>query len=180
MEEVKNTTQRLESEIKELKDEAKNIATKDDIKQLLTKDKAKNIATKDDIKRLETIITGLGASLGVLSEDAFRQGVYEILKSEGVQVTKEILYNRTGEVYGDPSDVEYDLMVSDGQVLMVEITSAVKRGDLGILKKKREFYEKAKNRKINKIVLITPFIHDRYPEKLKAMALDMRIEIVNP
>ncbi|WP_252897142.1 hypothetical protein [Metallosphaera hakonensis] len=102
------------------------------------------------------------------------------MKSEGVQVTKEILYNRTGEVYGDPSDVEYDLMVSDGQVLMVEITSAVKRGDLGILKKKREFYEKAKNRKINKIVLITPFIHDRYPEKLKAMALDMRIEIVNP
>lgn len=56
----------------------------------------------------------------------------------------------------------------------------MKRGDLGILKKKREFYEKAKNRKINKIVLITPFIHDRYPEKLKAMALDMRIEIVNP
>ncbi len=162
IEEVKNTTQKLENEIKELKEEAKNFAT------------------KDDIKRLETIITGLGARWGLLSEDVFGQGVYEILKSEGIQVTKEILYDKTGEVYGDPSDVEYDLTVSDGQVLMVEITSAVKRGDLVILKRKSEFYEKVKNRKISKILLITPFIHDKYPEKLKAMAMDMGIEIVNP
>ncbi|QPG51227.1 PD-(D/E)XK nuclease family protein [Saccharolobus solfataricus] len=171
IDDLKNHTQKIEKELGEVKESLKNFVTKED---------AKNFATKDDIKRLETIITGLGARWGLLSEDAFRQGVYEIMKSEGIVAKKELVYDKTGEVYGEPSDVEYDLMIEDGNLVMIEITSAIKRGDLPVIRKKKEFYERNKNVKISKVIVITPFLHDKYPDRLKAMAKDMGIEIINP
>jgi len=88
-------------------------------------------------------------------------------------VSKELLYDKNGEVYGEPSDVEYDLIVKDGNIIMIEITSAIKRGDLPVIKKKKNFYEKNRNVKISRVIVVTPFIHDKYPGKLKAMGKDM-------
>jgi len=166
------------------KDEAKNFATKDDIKNLVTKDEAKNFATKDDIraleKRLVNLITGLGARWGLMAEESFREGVKEILKDTGFSATKDLLYDKDGKIYGEPSDVEYDLIVKDGKAIMIEITSALKRGDLSIIKKKKEFYELQRSVKIEKIIIITPFIHDKYPDRVRAMANSMNIDIVYP
>ncbi|WP_238027449.1 PD-(D/E)XK nuclease family protein, partial [Metallosphaera javensis (ex Hofmann et al. 2022)] len=162
------------------KDDLKNLVTKEDAKNFLTKDDAKNFATKDDIKRLEVVITGLGARWGLLSEESFREGVREIMESEGIKATREVLYDKTGEVYGEPSDVEYDLIVRDGSILMVEITSSLKRGDLPVIKRKRELYERVRNVKISRVLVITPFIHDKYPDRVKAMAGDMGIDIIQP
>jgi Uncharacterized conserved protein containing a coiled-coil domain len=166
------------------KDEAKNFATKDDIKNLVTKDEAKNFATKDDLraleKRLVNLITGLGARWGLMAEESFREGVKEILKDTGFSATKDLLYDKDGKIYGEPSDVEYDLIVKDGKAIMIEITSALKRGDLSIIKKKKEFYELQRSVKIEKIIIITPFIHDKYPDRVRAMANSMNIDIVYP
>jgi Uncharacterized conserved protein containing a coiled-coil domain len=140
----------------------------------------KVMATKDDIRKLDITITGLGARWGIMNEDAFREGVRELLKDAGWKVSREVLYDKEGYVYGEPSDVEYDVVIRDGVVTLIEITSSLKRGDLPVIRKKRELYEKVKNVKVNLVYLITPFIHDRYPERVKAMARDMQIEVVYP
>jgi len=169
-------------DIKQLvtKEEAKNFATKDDIKQLVTKEEAKNFATKDDIKRLEVTLNALGARWGILSEDSFRQGVMEILKETGWKVDVVVLYDKTGYVYDEPSEVEVDVVVRDGRVFLIEITSSLKRGDLPIIKRKREFYERQTQRKVDQVLVVTPFIHDKYQDRVKAMAKDMGIIIVYP
>ena len=171
------------------------LATRDDIKKIeerleniersmVTKDEAKNFATKDDLraleKRLVNLITGLGAMWGLMAEESFREGVKEILKDTGFSATKDLLYDKDGKIYGEPSDVEYDLIVKDGKAIMIEITSALKRGDLSIIKKKKEFYELQRSVKIEKIIIITPFIHDKYPDRVRAMANSMNIDIVYP
>ncbi|QXJ34035.1 PD-(D/E)XK nuclease family protein [Saccharolobus shibatae] len=162
------------------KEDLKTMATKEDLKGMATKEDLKTMATKEDLKRLETIITGLGARWGIMNEDSFRQGVGELLSNSGWKVSREVLYDRDGYVYDEPSDVEYDIVIKDGSVILVEITSSLKRGDLPTIKRKKEFYEKVKNIKVNLVYVITPFIHDRYPERVKAMAKDMGIEIIYP
>nr|WP_261310639.1 PD-(D/E)XK nuclease family protein [Saccharolobus shibatae] len=162
------------------KEDLKTMATKEDLKGMATKEDLKTMATKEDLKRLETIITGLGARWGIMNEDSFRQGVGELLSNSGWKVSREVLYDRDGYVYDEPSDVEYDIVIKDGSVILVEITSSLKRGDLPTIKRKKEFYEKVKNIKVNLVYIITPFIHDRYPERVKAMAKDMGIEIIYP
>jgi len=168
----------------ELDDIRKVMATKDDLKSLATKqeldDIRKVMATKDDIRKLDITITGLGARWGIMNEDAFREGVRELLKDAGWKVSREVLYDKEGYVYGEPSDVEYDVVIRDVAVTLIEITSSLKRGGLPVIRKKRELYEKVKNVKVNLVYLITPFIHDRYPERVKAMARDMQIEVVYP
>ncbi|BAB66680.1 PD-(D/E)XK nuclease family protein [Sulfurisphaera tokodaii] len=193
LEEIKKTIV-TKQELEEIK---KTIVTKEDLKNMATKQELeeikqnmatkqeleeikKTMATKDDIKRLETIITGLGARWGIMNEDSFRQGIREILSSTGWKVSREILYDKEGYVYEEPSDIEYDIIVKDGNVILIEITSSLKRGDLPIIKRKKELYEKVKNVKITLVYVITPFVHDRYPERVKAMAKDMGIEVIYP
>lgn len=65
--------------------------------------------------------------MGVLSEDAFRDGVRELLKDAGYAVERWVYYDDKGYVYGYPSEVELDIIIRDGRTLAVEITSALKR-----------------------------------------------------
>lgn len=60
---VENLRIKVQNLRKEVESVKVSMATKDDIKDM---------ATKQDIKRLETIITGLGASYGIMYEDTFR------------------------------------------------------------------------------------------------------------
>ncbi|MBB5255197.1 PD-(D/E)XK nuclease family protein [Sulfurisphaera ohwakuensis] len=193
LEEIKKTivTKQELEEIKKIvatKEDLKNMATKQELEEIkqnmATKQELeeikKTMATKDDIKRLETIITGLGARWGIMNEDSFRQGIREILSNTGWKVSREILYDKDGYVYEEPSDIEYDIIVKDGNVILIEITSSLKRGDLPIIKRKKELYERLKNVKITLVYVITPFVHDRYPERVKAMAKDMGIEVIYP
>jgi len=118
--------------------------------------------------------------VGVLSEDAFREGVRRLLAEAGWAVEKVLLFDREGYVYSEPSEVEYDVVVRDGKTFLVEITSALKRGDLPTLRRKREYFEKARGVKVDAVFVVTPFIHDKVPERVKAMAKDMGIEVVYP
>nr|WP_263991836.1 DUF3782 domain-containing protein [Sulfolobus islandicus] len=119
---TKQDIERLDKEIEETK---KIMATKQELEEI------KNvIATKEDLKRLETIITGLGARWGIMNEDSFRQGIGELLSNSGWKVSREVLYDRGGYVYDEPSDVEYDIVIKDGSVILVEITSSLKKRGL--------------------------------------------------
>ncbi|WP_054846750.1 PD-(D/E)XK nuclease family protein [Sulfuracidifex tepidarius] len=162
------------------KDDIKNIATKDDIKNIATKDDIKNIATKKDIKRLEVTISALGARWGITAEDVFRQGIVELLADVGWKVDREITFDKEGFVYGYPSEVEIDVVVNDGKVILVELNASLKRGELVQISKKREFYEKVKGRKVSEVMVVTPFIDDRNEERVVAIANSLGIKIVKP
>ncbi|MGC9178152.1 MAG: DUF3782 domain-containing protein [Conexivisphaera sp.] len=157
----------------------KDLATKDDIRRLEEK-----MATKEDLARLErrlvTLINGLGASWGLVNEEVFREGIREILWEAGWEVESVVLKDDEGYVYGSPSDVEYDVTIKDGAVMIVEITASLRRSDIQVLVRKRELFERLRNTKVGLHYVVTPFVSDRYPEKVKEMARARGLTVVYP
>jgi len=176
-----------------------NLATKDDLRKLeermATKEDLKRLeermATKEELRAVETslreemrklwlALNALGARWGVFSEDAFRNGVRELLKDAGYTVDRWVYYDDKGYVYGYPSEVELDIIIKDGRTLAVEITSALKRGDLQQIRRKVELFSTVTGRRVDAVYVITPFIHDRNPDAVEAVASSMGIIVVWP
>lgn len=119
------------------KEEAKNLAAKEDLKSFATKkEDTKNLATKDGIQalgryfrrnleELKAGIVALGAKQGIKNEEGFRQAIIKLLKETSFEAKREILYNGRGYVFNEPSDVEIDVIIKDGKVIIVEITATL-------------------------------------------------------
>jgi len=147
---------------------------------MATKDDIKDMATKKDIKKLEVWISALGARWGIVAEDVFRQGIIELLSNAGWKVDREIIFDKDGFVYGYPSEVEIDVVLSDGKVILVELTASLKRGELIQISRKRELYEKLKGKKVSEVIVVTPFIDDKNEERVIAIANSLGIKIIKP
>jgi len=135
---------------------------------------------REDLRRLWLALNALGARWGVFSEDAFRSGVRELLRNAGYTVDRWVYYDDRGYVYGYPSEVELDVVVRDGGTFAVEITSALRRGDLQQIKRKVELFSAVTGRRVDAVYVITPFIHDRNPDAVIAVANAMGITVVWP
>jgi len=166
------------------KEDLKAFATKEDLKRFATKEDLKAFATKEElraeIRKLSIQITALGARWGVWSEEAFREGVRELLREAGYVVERWTYFDDKGQVYGYPSEVELDVVVKNGVTILVEIASAVRRGDLPYVKRKAELYERVSGRRVERVLLVSPFIHDKNPDFVRALARSLGIDIVSP
>lgn len=196
-EDLENLRREMESKMatkEDLENLRKEMATKEDLEKV-RKDVESRMATKEDLvkvredfeaelkkieKKFETFVNGIGARWGVKTEEVFRKGVLELLGDAGFIVKKELLYDSSGFVYDEPSDVEIDVVIKDGKAIMVEITSGLKRSDINIILKKKEFYEKVKNTKIDEILVITSIIDDKYPDRIIARAQSLGIRVITP
>jgi len=132
------------------------------------------------MRRLWLALNALGARWGVFSEDAFRSGVRELLRDAGYAVDRWVYYDDSGYVYGYPSEVELDVIARDGRTFAVEIMSALRRGDLQQIRRKVELFGAITGRKVDAVYVITPFIHDRNPDAVAAVASSMGIVVVWP
>jgi hypothetical protein len=138
------------------------------------------MSLREDLRRIELALNALGARWGVLSEDAFRSGVRELLRDAGYAVERWIYYDDRGYVYGYPSEVELGVVARDGRTFAVEITSALRRGDLQQIRRRVELFSAVAGRKVDAVYVITPFIHDRNPDAVIAVANAMGITVVWP
>jgi len=119
-------------------------------------------------------ISALGARWGLESEEAFREGLRGILEKElGLKVERWTAFDETGSVFGHPSQVEVDVAVSDGKVMLIEVSSHVKQADVAALVKKAELYERITGRRPDRLIVVTPFAEERAMEA----ALKLGVEI---
>jgi hypothetical protein len=119
-------------------------------------------------------ISALGARWGLESEEAFREGLRGILEKElGLKVERWTAFDETGSVFGHPSQVEVDVAVSNGKVMLIEVSSHVKQADVAALVKKAELYERITGRRPDRLIVVTPFVEERAMEA----ALKLGVEI---
>jgi hypothetical protein len=119
-------------------------------------------------------ISALGARWGLESEEAFREGLRGILERElGLKVERWTAFDETGSVFGHPSQVEVDVAVSNGKVMLIEVSSHVKQADVAALVKKAELYERITGRRPDRLIVVTPFAEERAMEA----ALKLGVEI---
>ncbi|MFZ8856885.1 MAG: DUF3782 domain-containing protein, partial [Candidatus Caldarchaeales archaeon] len=115
-----------------------------------------------------------GARWGLGSEEAFREGLRGTLEKElGLKVERWTAFDETGSVFGHPSQVEVDVAVSNGKVMLIEVSSHVKQADVAALVKKAELYEKITGRRPDRLIVVKPFAEERAMEA--ALKLDVEI-----
>jgi hypothetical protein len=129
----------------------------------------KDFATTFDMK-----IGALGSRWGHSSEEAFRRGMDHILKEVGFKAERFLSYDKKGNVFGHPDQVEMDVIVRDSRIIAVEIKSSVDRNDVATFNRKVAFYEQEMGQKVSEKIFISPFVDPRGTENL-AQAFDIKI-----
>ena len=112
-------------------------------------------------KKHDSSIGALGARWGLYSEQAFRRGLEGILTASfGVQVINVTEYDDAGEVFGRPDQVELDVIIQDGTLILVEIKSSMSKADVYIFDRKVAFYEKHHGRQASRKLVISPMVEE--------------------
>jgi hypothetical protein len=112
--------------------------------------------------KVDRSIGALGSRWGIQSEKAFRDALAAILeKSFGVQVINVNDYDDSGEVFGRPDQVELDVIVKNGLLIICELKSSIDKAGMYIFERKARFYEKRHQRQANRLMVISPMIDAR-------------------
>lgn len=125
-------------------------------------------------KKYDSTIGALGSRWGLYSEASFRNALKGILEvSFGVEVLNINEYDDTGEVFGRPDQVELDIIIKNGLLILCEIKSSISKSDMYSFDRKVAFYEKRHQRKANRKLVISPMVDDR----AKPVAQNLGIEV---
>ena len=123
--------------------------------------------------RLDRKIGALGVRWGIRSERAFRQALAAVLtESFGVEVLNINEYDDAGEVFGRPDQIELDIIVRNGTLIIFELKSSTDRSQLYIFSRKITFYEKRHQRTADRKILVSPFIHPRAQELAQELGIE--------
>ena len=119
--------------------------------------------TLEEIKNLnrkyDSTIGALGARWGLSTEASFRNALRAILQdSFGVEVINFHDFDPEGEVFGRPDQVEIDVIVKNGLVILCEIKSSMSKSDLYIFDRKVAFYEKYQQKTASRKLVISPMV----------------------
>ena len=125
-------------------------------------------------RRIDSTIGALGSRWGLQTEAAFRNGLKAILEeSFGVKVERYEDYDHNGVVFGRPDQVELDVIIHDGTLILCEIKSSMSKSDMYIFCRKKDFYENKHGRKASRVMVISPMIND----SARVVAKNLNVEI---
>lgn len=117
---------------------------------------------QDLARKHDSTIGALGARWGLHTEQSFRNALKGILEEFfDIQVINVVEYDDTGEVFGRPDQVELDLIIKDGLLIICEIKSSMSKGDMYIFGRKVKFYEQKHDRKATRMLVISPMVDER-------------------
>ncbi len=126
------------------------------------------------MRRLDTGNSALEAYCGLRSEASFRNALRGILSETfGVEVVHVNEYDDEGIVFGRPDQVELDLIIRDGTLIICEIKSSMSKGDVSLFERKARFYESRHGRTADRMVIISPMVDDA----AEALARKVGVEI---
>ncbi|MCE4624222.1 MAG: DUF3782 domain-containing protein [Caldisphaeraceae archaeon] len=129
-------------------------------------------------EKLDRRISALGARWGIESESSFRNGLKGIIEKElNYKVEQIKVYDSEGIVYGYPSEIEIDLSVYNEKIILVEVSSHVRRSDVSAFKRKATLYEKLVKKKVDRLVFITPFIDESAKADCKKLGIEVYTNI---
>jgi len=118
-------------------------------------------------------IGALGARWGTQSERAFRDALAGILEENfGVEVINVIEYDDQGEVFGRPDQIELDVIVKNGLLLICELKSSIDKAGMYIFERKARFYERRHQRTANRLIVISPMIDARAQKVAQRLGIE--------
>lgn len=109
-----------------------------------------------------TTVGSLGVRWGLHTEQAFRNALKGILEEfTGVEVLNVTEYDNAGVVFGKPDQIELDVIIKNGMLIIAEIKSSMSRSDMYIFERKVRFYEEHHQRKASELIVISPMVEPK-------------------
>lgn len=119
-------------------------------------------------------IGALGARWGIATKSSFRNALRAILEeSFGVKVEQVEYRDESLEVYDRPEQIELDVIIRNGEVLVCEIKAAASRADIYAFNRKVRSYENRSKRKVNRKLLISPMVSPRDKEVAQELGIEV-------
>ena len=113
-------------------------------------------------RKYDSTIGALGSRWGLYSEASFRNGLKGILETSfGVEVLNLNDFDHDGEVFGRPDQVEIDVIIKNGSVILCEIKSSMSKADMYIFDRKVAYYEKHHQRTVDRKLVMSPMVDQR-------------------
>lgn len=123
------------------------------------------------------MIGGLAARWGDQSEEAFRQGMRAILQEVGFTTERFLDYDTQGTVFGYPDQIELDIVIQNGKVLVIEIKSSLDKGALYQFARKVEFYAQKTGRQVTRRLVVTPYAENRAKEAGMQLGIEICTDV---
>ena len=124
--------------------------------------------------RQEQGIGALGARWGIASEHSFRDALQGILeKSFGVQVLHVNEFDDEGLVFGKPDQVEIDIIIKNGEVILCELKSSMSKSDMYTFDRKVQYYERRHQRPVRRKLVISPMVHPSARPVAEALGIEV-------
>jgi hypothetical protein len=175
-----------QADLKQLREEhnTKWEANQADLKQLREEHNTKWEANQAELKRLHEEIMAmaqkhdrgigaLGSRWGLQSERAFRDALAAILeKSFNVQVVNVTDFDDKGEVFGRPDQIELDVIVKNGLLVICELKSSIDKAGMYMFERKARFYERRHERQANRLIVISPMIDARARQVAERLGIE--------
>ena len=138
----------------------------------------KNNELLEEIKlsrsRQDQGIGALGAHWGIASEHSFRAALKGILeKSFGVEVLNVNEFDDEGTVFGAPDQVEIDIILKSGELILCELKSSMSKSDMYTFDRKVRYYERRHQRQVQRKIAVSPMV----PPPVRAVADKLGIEV---
>lgn len=125
-------------------------------------------------RKHEQSIGALGARWGLASEGSFRAALQGILQgSFGVEVLNVTEFDDEGLVFGRPDQVELDVIIKNGTLILCELKSSISKGDVFLFERKILYYEKRHQRTANRRIIVSPMVDP----KARALADKLGMEV---
>jgi len=127
-----------------------------------------------ELGRLSRSVDALGARWGIQSERAFRDALAAILvESFGVEVINVNEFDDEGEVFGRPDQIELDVIIKNGLLILCELKSSMSKSDMHTFERKVRFYERRHKRQATRMIVVSPMIDDRARQVGKRLGIEL-------
>ena len=132
------------------------------------------------IEKLTANIQALGLRYGIFTEEAFRESIKYLVEDllKVYKVDKWIYYDSEGFVFEYPSWIEVDVLIKDGEHILVEYKASVDRADVAELYRIGKLYEKVTGIK-PKLLIVSPGIRKRAKELADKLGIECRGEVLD-
>lgn len=130
-------------------------------------------------KTFESKLGGLGARWGLQTEESFRQGMRAILQEAGFTAERFLDVDTSGDVFGIPDQVELDVVIKNGKVIVIEMKSVLSQADVYYFARKVDFYARKTGRRADRKLVVTPYAEPRAKDAGARLGVEICTDIVS-
>jgi hypothetical protein len=127
------------------------------------------------------VLGAIGARWGMMTEEAFRRSV-RVLFTDQPQLRVEHWrhHDAAGKVFGYPTDVDMDVVVRDGTLLLIEVKSSISGADVAEFWRRVQLYREVTGRQPSRLLMIGPYVDERAREVGERLGIELVSGVTPP